>query len=96
MQHVSVRFGPQPVLQDISLRVGRGQTLVVVGEDDQRCPVGQAEQLFVTLKKAGCEVEFARYPGESHGFFVMGAPEHRVDFYQRSLDWFKQHLGEPG
>jgi phospholipid/cholesterol/gamma-HCH transport system ATP-binding protein len=32
IQHVSLRFGLQAVLHDISLRVERGQTLVVIGE----------------------------------------------------------------
>jgi phospholipid/cholesterol/gamma-HCH transport system ATP-binding protein len=32
LQQVSMRFGPQPVLRDISLDVARGQTLVVIGE----------------------------------------------------------------
>ena len=54
-----------------------------------------SEQMFITLKEAGCEVEFARYPGGSHGFPRLGPPEHRVDFLQRTLDWFKAHLGEP-
>ncbi|HET7034658.1 MAG TPA: S9 family peptidase, partial [Thermomicrobiaceae bacterium] len=70
-------------------------TLIVHGEADQRCPIGQSEQMFATLKQAGCEVEFARYPGGSHGFPRLGPPEHRVDYLQRSLDWFKAHLGEP-
>jgi len=51
--------------------------------------------MFVTLKKAGCDVEFARYPGGSHMFFAFGPPEHRADFLARTLAWFKKHLGEP-
>ena len=38
-------------------------TLIMQGEADDRCPIGQGEQMFVALKQAGCEVEFARYPG---------------------------------
>ncbi|RIK36139.1 MAG: hypothetical protein DCC58_19625, partial [Chloroflexi bacterium] len=67
-------------------------TLIIVGEADERCPVGQAEQMFVALLKAGCEVEFARYPGGAHGFPLMGPPEHRVDFLARTLGWFDTHL----
>ncbi len=68
-------------------------TLIIQGEADERCPVGQAEQMFVTLKKAGCEVELARYPGQSHIFLVTGPPDHRIDMYSRILDWFQKHLG---
>ena len=70
-------------------------TLIIHGEQDFRCPIGQGEQMFVALKKAGTEVEFARYPGGAHGFVRMGPPEHRVDVLTRILGWFKGHLGEP-
>ncbi len=70
-------------------------TLIIHGEADDRCPIGQGEQMFVALKKAGCEVEFARYPGGSHGFRRAGNPAHRVDVLTRMLGWFKEHLGEP-
>ena len=70
-------------------------TLIVHGEADERCPIGQGEQMFIALKKAGCEVEFARYPGGSHSFTRLGPPEHREDLLCRTLAWFKDHLGEP-
>lgn len=73
----------------------RTPTLIVHGEADERCPIGQGEQMFVALKKAGCEVEFARYPGGSHLFLRGGPPEHREDYLRRTLAWFKGHLGEP-
>ncbi len=73
----------------------RTPTLILHGEADQRCPIGQGEQMFAALHAAGCEVEFVRYPGASHLFLAGGAPEHRADFLERTLDWFKHHLGEP-
>ena len=73
----------------------RTPTLIIQGEADDRCPIGQGEQMFVALMKAGCEVEFARYPGCSHLFLRVGAPEHRADVLARILTWFKAQLGEP-
>jgi len=70
-------------------------TLIVQGEADDRCPIGQGEQMFVALSQAGCEVEFARYPGGSHAMLRNGPPSHRVDFIGRVIGWFKDHLGEP-
>ena len=70
-------------------------TLIIQGEADERCPIGQGEQMFVALKKANCEVEFARYPGDSHLFLYAGEPAHREDCLRRMLSWFKDHLGEP-
>jgi dipeptidyl aminopeptidase/acylaminoacyl peptidase len=67
-------------------------TLIMQGEADDRCPIGQGEQMFVALKQAGCEVEFARYPGGSHAMLRVGPPSHRVDFLQRLVGWFTDHL----
>jgi dipeptidyl aminopeptidase/acylaminoacyl peptidase len=75
----------------------RTPTLIIHGEGDEGVPIGQTEQMFTTLLKVGCEVEFARYPGEGHAFIDpgVGAPEHQVDYLDRSLRWFKRYLGEP-
>ncbi|HEX5417955.1 MAG TPA: S9 family peptidase [Chloroflexota bacterium] len=71
-------------------------TLIVHGEADERCPIGQGEEMFVALKKAGCEVEFVRYPGGSHSFINTGPLEHRHDFLSRVLGWFEGHLEAGG
>ena len=68
-------------------------TLVFSGEADDRCPIGQSEQMFIALRKAGVETEFARYPGGSHMFFAFGLPDHRADWLARTLRWFTDHLG---
>jgi dipeptidyl aminopeptidase/acylaminoacyl peptidase len=70
----------------------RTPTLIIQGEADNRCPIGQGEQMFVALKQAGCEVEFARYPGGSHLFLRVGPPEHREDVLTRILAWFESRL----
>jgi dipeptidyl aminopeptidase/acylaminoacyl peptidase len=70
----------------------RTPTLIVHGEADERCPIGQGEQMFVALKQAGCEVEFARYPGGAHAMLRVGPPSHRADFLERLLGWFTDHL----
>lgn len=70
-------------------------TLILHGEADDRCPIGQGEQLFTALHQNGCEVELARYPGGSHLFLRVGPPAHREDFLARTLAWFQSHLGGP-
>ena len=62
-------------------------TLVLHGEADERCPVGQAEEWFVSLRRRGVETEFVRYPGASHLFILSGRPSHRIDYNQRIEDW---------
>ena len=66
-------------------------TLLLHGEADDRCPVGQSEEFFTALMLAGkAPVEFVRYPGASHGFVGLGRPSHRVDFNRRVIDWLEK------
>jgi dipeptidyl aminopeptidase/acylaminoacyl peptidase len=67
-------------------------TLIVQGEADERCPVGQSEEMFAALCEAGCEVELVRYPGASHSFPRAGLPGQREDYLTRVLEWFQGHL----
>jgi len=65
--------------------------LIMHGEEDYTCRVTEAEQLFVALRKLRREVEFVRYPGESHGF-TRGRPRTQQDALTRLLGWFVDHL----
>jgi dipeptidyl aminopeptidase/acylaminoacyl peptidase len=66
-------------------------TLILHGENDDRCPVGQAEEWFVALRRRGEEVELVRYPGASHLFILTGRPSHRIDYNERIADWVTRH-----
>ena len=66
--------------------------LLLHGETDYRCPIGQSEQYFVSLKRLGKEVEFVRFPGGAHGFRNSGHPKMRKEYLQRVLDWFNRYL----
>jgi dipeptidyl aminopeptidase/acylaminoacyl peptidase len=67
-------------------------TLIIQGEADERCPVGQAEQMFVDLKLAGCETQLVRYPGGSHLMLARSHASHRIDYLERVRSWFDSHL----
>jgi len=66
--------------------------IIVHSEDDLRCPMGQAEQLFVALKKLGREVLFVRFPDENHELSRAGKPRHRLARFRFILDWFAKYL----
>jgi dipeptidyl aminopeptidase/acylaminoacyl peptidase len=67
-------------------------TLVLHGEADERCPIGQGEELFAGLVASGkVPTEFVRYPGGSHMFIAQGRPSHRVDYNRRVVDWVTRH-----
>ena len=67
--------------------------LILHGEQDDRVPISQGEQLFTTLAEQGCEVEFVRYPGGSHASVTRtGYPAHRFDYLDRLVGWFERWL----
>ncbi|MFI6503255.1 S9 family peptidase [Nonomuraea typhae] len=65
-------------------------TLILHGENDDRCPVGQAEQWFAALREREVPVRLVRYPGGSHLFIVQGRPSHRYDYNERIIAWLEQ------
>ncbi len=70
----------------------RAPLLILHGEQDYRCSVAEADQLFGALRKLGRNVELVRYPGGSHAFAHTGRPSHRLDAIQRTLEWFQRYL----
>lgn len=67
--------------------------LILHSEEDYRCPISQAEELFTALKWLGREVEFVRFPGESHELSRSGKPWHRVYRLELIRQWLVRHLG---
>jgi dipeptidyl aminopeptidase/acylaminoacyl peptidase len=63
--------------------------LLLHGERDESCPLGQAIELHTALKWQGVPVELVIYPREGHG---MDELPHRLDFAARGLDWFDRYL----
>jgi dipeptidyl aminopeptidase/acylaminoacyl peptidase len=66
--------------------------LILHSENDLRCPVGHAEDLFTILRLLKREVELVRFPEESHELSRSGSPVHRVQRFEIILDWFDRHL----
>ena len=66
--------------------------LLLHGESDHRCPIGQSEEYFVALKRQGKEVELVRFPGCYHSFPRTGHAKMREEYLARTLAWFEKHL----
>lgn len=66
--------------------------LIIHSERDWRCPVEQAQRLFVALKRRGTPVELLLFPGEGHELTRSGRPRHRVARFEAVLDWWSRHL----
>src|SRR5919204_1847853 len=66
--------------------------LILHSEEDLRCPIGNAEDLFAILRLLRREVEFVRFPAESHELTRAGSPAHRLMRFELILDWFERYL----
>lgn len=67
--------------------------LIMHGEQDHRCPIEQAEQLYIALRYHDkAPVSFIRFPGASHELSRSGDPQQRVLRLQYTADWFESYL----
>ena len=70
----------------------RTPLLILHSEQDLRCSIEQAEQLFAALKYMGREVLFVRFEGQSHGLSRGGHPHSRLERLRHILGWFEKYL----
>jgi dipeptidyl aminopeptidase/acylaminoacyl peptidase len=66
--------------------------LILHSEKDYRCPIEQAEQLFIALKRQGKETKFIRFPESNHELSRSGKPNLRLNRLGYIVDWFNSHL----
>ncbi len=66
--------------------------LITAGEHDWRCPLNQAEELYVALKKRGVPTELVIYPGEHH---AVTRPRRAIDRLERIDRWLARYGGIP-
>jgi dipeptidyl aminopeptidase/acylaminoacyl peptidase len=78
---------PQAVVDQVTT-----PTLVLHSEQDLRCPVGQAESYYSSLKRNGVESELVLFPGENHELSRSGRPRHRRQRFEIILDWWSRML----
>jgi len=66
--------------------------LIIHSEQDWRCPVEQAQRLFVALRRRRIPVELLLFPGEGHELSRSGLPSHRVARFEAIVEWFDRYL----
>ncbi|QFZ22405.1 S9 family peptidase [Saccharothrix syringae] len=66
--------------------------MVAHSEHDWRCPLEQAQRLFVALRRNGVEAEMLVFPGEGHELTRTGKPRHRAQRFDHVLSWWARHL----
>ncbi|MFD5089579.1 S9 family peptidase [Amycolatopsis thailandensis] len=66
--------------------------MVAHSEQDWRCPLEQAQRMYVALRRNGVAAEFLLFPGEGHELTRSGQPRHRVQRFDAVLEWWGRHL----
>ncbi|MDM5335024.1 S9 family peptidase [Ureibacillus composti] len=66
--------------------------LILHSEKDFRCPIEQAEQLFMTLKTMKKETSFVRFPENNHNLSRTGTPNLRIERLRQIVSWFEKYL----
>ncbi len=65
--------------------------LIIQGTADRQTMVARSDEVFVSLRFLGKEVEYARYTGEPHGVADWSFPN-QVDYLNRVIEWFDRWL----
>jgi dipeptidyl aminopeptidase/acylaminoacyl peptidase len=76
----------------VHIKKARTPTIILHGQADTRVPVGQAQELYMGLKKNDVPVELVLYPREPHGLLE---PRHMVDKLARELAFFAKYVLAP-
>ncbi len=71
----------------------RTPTLIVHSDQDYRCWLDQALQLYTALKLNGVRVRLAIFPGENHDLSRTGKPKHRVERLKLIVAWLNENIG---
>ena len=66
--------------------------LILHSDQDLRCPIGEAEQMFTALTFLNREVKMMRFEGQSHELSRSGHPRSRVIRLRAIVDWFTSHI----
>ncbi|MGP1567380.1 MAG: alpha/beta hydrolase family protein [Peptoanaerobacter stomatis] len=67
-------------------------TLIIHSDEDYRCPLEQAVQMFTHLKLNNIKTKLVIYKGENHDLSRTGKIKSRVSRLEQILKWFEQNL----
>lgn len=97
-------FVPYQLLNDLSnmerlwqlsplAHVSHAETplLILHGQEDYRCPLEQAQQLYISLRRKGVETKLMIFPKSSHGLSRNGIPNLRLERLNAISNWFDHY-----
>lgn len=65
--------------------------LIMHGEEDLRCPLEQAEQFYIAMKKYNVKTKLITFPQSDHGLSREGLPNLRMQRLEEIQSWFETH-----
>ncbi len=65
--------------------------LILHGDQDQRCPLGEAQQMYAALMYRGQPTKLVIFEGQSHDLSRNGHPRSRVRRLQEIGDWLARY-----
>jgi dipeptidyl aminopeptidase/acylaminoacyl peptidase len=71
------------------IRQAKTPTLILHGGNDQRVPIGQAQELYMGLRKNEVPAQLVFFPREGHG---LQEPRHQLDKMKREYAWFAKYV----
>ena len=71
------------------IKQAKTPTLILHGQQDTRVPIGQAQELYMGLKKNDVPVTLVFFPREGHG---LSEPRHQLDKIVREYNFFAKHV----
>lgn len=69
------------------IKQAKTPTLILHGQQDNRVPIGQAQELYMGLKKNEVPVTLVFFPREGHG---LSEPRHQLDKIKREYNFFSK------
>ncbi|HLY30959.1 MAG TPA: prolyl oligopeptidase family serine peptidase, partial [Ktedonobacterales bacterium] len=81
------RFSPITYVENINTPL-----LILHSDNDLRCPISEAEQLYSALKYLERETRLVRFEEQSHDLSRTGHPRSRVRRLREIVGWFEQYL----
>jgi len=73
------------------IKQAKTPTLILHGQADTRVPIGQAQELYMGLRKNAVPVQLVFFPREPHG---LQEPRHQLDKMKREYEWMARYVLE--
>ncbi len=76
----------------VSAHKAKTPTLFIQSDEDYRCYMSDAIQMYSALKRHGCQTRMILFHGENHELSRSGKPHNRITRLREMGRWFEEYL----